>query len=59
MGKENIMEEIKEKIRKLPMEKIEEVKRILREIKKLKEAGKDEYDNDILSKYMEFKILLR
>jgi len=59
MGKENIMEEIKEKIRKLPMEKIEEVKRILREIKKLKEAGKDEYDNDILSKYMEFKILLK
>lgn len=53
------MEEIKEKIRKLPMEKIEEVKRILREIKKLKEAGKDEYDNDILSKYMEFKILLK
>jgi len=49
---------IKEKIRKLPKERIEQVKKVLKEIKYLKEQGKDELDNEMLKKFLEFKQLI-
>ena len=52
-------EEIKDKIRKLPVEKVEKVKEVLKEIKRLKEEGKNEFDDEVLSRYMEFRGLLK
>lgn len=59
MNIENKKLQIKERIRKLPREKIEKVKEVLKEIKRLKGEGKDEMDNEMLKTFLKFKQLIK